>query len=92
MKVTKKKIQAASDFRTFGGYSLDEVEESFPDLYYDMFYDLRTDVDEVFISNDPENIYIGAHDKNEDRYYIWRTDLEDPGWYEVDFEELFRYL
>ena len=92
MKITKRKIQAASDYRDFNGLSLDEVEESYPDLYYDVISDIRNDVDEVYLSNDPANFFVGVHDKNENRYYVLRTDIVDSGWYEVDFEELFKYL
>lgn len=92
MKLTKRKIQAASDYRTFYGYSLDELEEIYPDIYADFFYDIRNDVDEVFISSNPANDCIGCHDMSEDKYYIWNEDVNDTGWYEVTFEELFNYL
>lgn len=92
MKITRKTIQAASDYRTFDGLSLDEVEESYPEIYADYFYDIRNDVDEVYISKNADCMYIGTHDKSEDKYYVFRNDIAEAGWYEVDFEELFEYL
>ena len=97
MKITRKTIQAASDYRTFDGLSLDEVEESYPNIYYDYFYDIRNDVREVFLSKNPECKFVGVED-TEGKYYIYKTttyyeDGEvDPGWYEVTFQELFNYL
>lgn len=92
MKITRKPIKAASDYRTFDGLSLDEVEESYPEIYADYFYDIRNDVDEVYISKNADCMYIGTHDKSEDKYYVFRNDIAEAGWYEVDFEELFEYL
>ena len=97
MKITRKTIQAASDYRTFDGLSIDEVEESYPTIYYDYFYDIRNDVREVFLSKNPECKFVGVED-TEGKYYVYKTttyyeDGEvDPGWYEVTFQELFNYL
>lgn len=97
MKITRKTIQAASDYRTFDGLSIDEVEESYPNIYYDYFYDIRNDVREVFLSKNPECKFVGVED-TEGKYYIYKTTTHygdgevDPGWYEVTFQELFSYL
>lgn len=93
MKVTKRKIQAASDFRTFDGYDLDEMQEIFPDIYMDFIYDIRYDVNTVYISKNPNCPYIGVQDSLGD-YYVYVNDHPDfePGWFEVTFTELSNYL
>ena len=90
MKLTRKKIQAASDYRTFVGLSLDEVEESNPDVYYDYIYDIRFDVDTVYLSKSDSNNMVGVQDK-EGKYYVYNAE-DEPGWYEINFDELFTYL
>lgn len=94
MKITKRKIMAASDYRTFDGLALDELFESNPDLYYDYFHDIRFDVDEALISRNPNCPYIGVIDKEGKHYVYKNAELgeEGPGWYEVSFAELFDYL
>ena len=93
MKLTKRKIQAASDFRTFDGYDLDELQESFPDTYMDYIYNVRYDVAKVFLSRDVDCDYIGCQDSLGD-YYVCNI-IEsgyDPEWFEVTFQELSDYL
>lgn len=93
MKITRCKIQAAEDFRSFNGYDMDEMKELFPDVYYDWLYDIRTDVKQCFISENPQCKFIGVQDTLGD-YYIYKIDDPDfgPGWFEVSFEELSEYL
>jgi len=93
LKITKHKILAASDFRTFSGYDLDELEESFPDIFYDYIYDIRHDVSRVFVSHNPKCEFIGALD-SDGGYYVYKKEDPDfgPGWFEVDFTELAEYL
>lgn len=93
MKITKRKIQAASDFRTFAGYDMDEMQESSPDVYWDYLYDIRTDVQRCFISFNPNCEFIGVQDSLGD-YFVYKVDDPDfgPGWFEVTFEELSEYL
>lgn len=92
MKLTKRKIQAASDYRTFDGYDLDEFQEIYPDLYMDFIYDIRYDVQKVFVSRNPECNFIGVRD-TDDGYYVYDNSMVvDPGWYEVTFSELADYL
>lgn len=92
MKITRKKIQAASDYRTFDGLSVDELEESESELYYDYFFDIRKDIREAFISKNRDCKYVGVEDQ-EGKYYIYDAEgSEGPGWYEVTFDQLFEYL
>ena len=89
MKRMIRNVQAASDFRTFDGYSIDEVLELFPEIYEYYLARVSDDIDRVYI---PRHIakceYIGVLD-TEGQYYVWEGDGEDgPGWYEVTFEEL----
>ena len=93
MKITKRKVTASTDYRTFDGFRLDEVEEMFPDIYYDYFYDIRNDVEEVYISRDPECEFVGALD-TDGMYLVYKKEDPDfgPGWFEVTFEELAEYL
>ena len=93
MKISRKKIQAASDFRVFSGLTLEELSESDPDLYYDFFHDIRSDAELAYISKNSDCDFVGVKD-NEGKYYVYKKSygIDGPGWYEVDFNELFNYL
>lgn len=89
MKLTKTKITAASDFRGFNGYDLEELKEMLPNIYNDYFYAIRSDIETAYVSTDPECRYVGAKDTHGD-YYVYSPD--ELRWAEVYFTELSRYL
>ena len=89
-----RQISAAQDLRTFDALTLQELKETNPDIYFDYFHDIRHDVDTAYISKNPECEFIGALDTDGD-YYIYNRvpDFnDDPGWYQISFDELFDYL
>ena len=93
LKITKRKVTAASDFRTFNGYDLDELSEWYPDILYDHLYDIQDDIKQVFVSNNPECEFFGVEDLS-GNYFVYKQYDPDygPGWFEVDFAALADYL
>lgn len=93
MRITCRKIQASSDFRIFDAYSVEEAEEMIPEIYYDFFYDVRNDVNQIYVSKNPLCTHIGAQD-SDGRYFVYDEAEPEfgPGWFEVTFAELSDYL
>ncbi len=96
MKKMIRTIKAAQDFRDFYGYTIEELKEDESPYYYDVFWDIRYEVQVAYISNNPNCHWIGALD-TEGRYYVTSIgDVEydewQPYWEEVSFEQLCNYL
>lgn len=93
MKITKRKITAAQDFRSFDGFSPEELKELDPDFYYDVVYNIRNDVDTIYLSKNSDCEYIGALDSDGNYFYYKLNDPETiETWFESSFEELANLL
>lgn len=92
MKITHKKIQAASDYRTFDGLSIDEIEESYPDIFEFYFKDIYNDIEEVYLSKNPNNNRVAILDTDGMYCAYLANGTEGPGWYETTFKDLFDWL
>lgn len=96
MRITRtRKINAASDFRRFDGFTVEELQEIYPDIFEDMIEDIQEDIDEIYISKNPACPFYGVKELD-GSIDLWVPDrygrMEGPGWFEVTFEELAQAL
>lgn len=87
MKITKKKIQAASDYRTFDAYTPEEIDEMFPDWETWASKEEIHDAELVYLPKSEENPYIGIKYPDGE---IWVYGAGRDA--KVSFEELCDYM
>lgn len=87
MKITKKKIQTASDYRTFDAYTPEEIDEMFPDWKTWASKEEIHDAELVYLPKSEENPYIGIKYPDGE---IWVCGAGRDA--KVSFEELCDYM